>query len=141
MSGVAIIRYQLANNAALIAVVPATRIVGGDLPLNTVLPAITITSVDSVPTLSVSMRDKFLHTDRVQVTVLVKDTAGSPAGAGYPGLQTLLRLVLAACPNMKGTVAGATVDSVLPGPEGPDFSDPVTSIQSRSRDFFVRYSL
>ena len=43
MSGVSIIRWLLANNVPVQAVIPATRIMAGVLPLNTVMPAIAVT--------------------------------------------------------------------------------------------------
>lgn len=145
MSGVAIVRAMLVGDIDVVAVAPAARIVGGDLPLNTVLPAISITLVDGLPRLDVEMAaDKpRMHVDRVQVTAFVKSAVATPAGSGYPGLQTLMRAILRASrKSMRGReVAGVTVDSVLPDMEGPDFSDPVTAIQSRTRDFLVKYSL
>jgi hypothetical protein len=140
MSGVAVIRSKLATNAALIAVVPAARIMAGELPLNTVLPAIQVTQVSSVPRLTLAMTEpNRMHTERVQVTVLVKGPEGEPAGGGYPTLRSILALVLAACPNQRGTINGVTVDSILPDIEGPDLADVAAALYSGSRDFFVRW--
>ena len=141
MSGVAVIRSLLANAAAVTSVVPATKIMAGDVPLNTALPAISVTQISSVPRLTVSMKDpKTQHTDRVQVTVLVKGPQGTPAGTGYPGVKALLKLILAACPNMRATVNGIYVDSILPEMEGPDLFDEATALYSGSRDFMVRWN-
>lgn len=147
MSGVAVIRSLLANNAALIAALGAgppaatARIMAGDLPLNTVMPAISITKISSVPRNTMSMKDpRAQHTERVQVNVLVKGTQGTPAGQGYPGVPALLKLVLAACPNTKGQVSSIDVDSILPDVEGPDLSDDATALYSGSRDFLVRWN-
>ena len=141
MSGVAAIRHLLASDSSLIAVVPAARIKAGDLPLNTVLPAISVTQVSSVPRNTVAMTEvSRLNTDRVQVTVMVKNTDGEPAGTGYPGLRSILRLVLAACPNTRGTVNGVHLDSILPDEEGPDLPDVELSFISGSRDFLVRFN-
>lgn len=138
MSGAAAIRYLLANAAAVTAVVPATRIMAGDLPLKTAMPAIAVTQVDSIPRLTVAMTEaKRMHTDRVQVTVF---RGATPADAGYPGLKSLLDLVLAACPNQRGTVNGVAVDSILPDTEGPDLPIPEEFIFTRSRDFIVRWT-
>ena len=140
MSGVAVVRHLLANAAAVTAVVPAVRIVAGDLPLKTAMPAITITQISGMPRLTVAMTEaKRLHTDRVQVTVLVKGPQGTPAGLGYPGIRALLALVLAACPNQRGTVNGVDVDSILPDIEGPDLADMATALYSGSRDFMVKW--
>jgi len=141
MSGVAVIRYLLANAAAVTAVVPATRIMAGDLPLNTVLPAIAITQISSIPRNTVKMNDaRVQHTDRVQVSVLLKGPQGTPAGLGYPGVRALLKLVLAACPHTHGTVNSIDVDQILPDIEGPDLSDDASALYSGSRDFIVRWN-
>ena len=49
------------------------------------------------------------------------------------------RLVLAACPSQRGTVNSIAVDSVVPGPEGPDISDDTEALYSCSRDFIVTW--
>lgn len=140
MSGVAVIRYLLANNAPVVAVVPATRIVAGDLPLNTILPAISITQVSSVPMNLLRINEAAkMHTDRVQVSVLFKGPQGTPSGTGYPGVKALLLLVLAACPSQRGTVNGIAVDSIIPDLAGPDLYDEATALYSGSRDFMVRW--
>ena len=140
MSGVAVIRYLLANNGPVIAVVPAARIQAGDLPLNTVMPAIAVTEVSSIPRLTIAMTEpNRLHTERVQVSVLFKGPQGTPSGAGYPGVKGILALVLAACPNQKGTINGVAVDSILPDIEGPDLTDVATALYSGSRDFIVKW--
>ena len=140
MSGVAVIRYLLANNAPVLAVVPAARIMAGDLPLNTTLPAISVMQISSIPYnfLRINEANK-LHTDRVQVSVLFKGPQGTSAGTGYPGVRALLRLVLAACPSQRGTVNGIVCDSIVPDLEGPDLYDDATALYSASRDFIVKW--
>lgn len=141
MSGVAAVWYLLKTNPAVLAVVPVGRIMAGDLPLNSVMPAISVNQISSVPRNPVDMTGaNVLHTDRVQVSVLFKGPQGTPAGTGYPGVRSLLRLVLAACPNTHGTVNGVNVDSILPDIEGPDLSDEATALYSGSRDFIVRWN-
>lgn len=140
MSGVAVIVALLKASAPLTTIVPAARIMGGDLPLNTVLPAISVAQVSSVPRNTVAMGEpKVLHTDRVQVSALVKGPQGTPPGVGYPGVKALMKMVLKACPNTRGTVNGISVDSIIPDTEGPDLSDDATAFYSSSRDFFVRW--
>lgn len=129
MSGVSAVRYLLANNAALIAVVPAAKIFVGVVPLNTVLPAIGVAQVDGVPHLTVAMTESGkLQTDRVQVTVMTKTYQTS--------ISALARAALA---NLSGTVNGVKVDSLLPDGEGPDLFDDAAVIYERSRDFIVRW--
>lgn len=142
MSGVAVIRYLLANAAGVTAIVPATRIMAGDMPLNTVLPALVVTQISSMPTNFVNPNfAPKMHTDRVQVSVLCKGPEGSPAGTGYPGVKALLKLILAACPNQRGTVNGVAVDSIVPGSAGPDLFDADAALYSGSRDFLVKILL
>ena len=141
MSGVAVIRYLLANAAAVTAVVPGTRIVAGDLHLKIVLPAISVRLISGVPRLTLSMLETpRMQTDRVQVTAVFKGPYGTPQGDGYPGMRALLALILAACPNQHGTVNGVVVDSILPDTEGPDLQDMAADLYSCSRDFIVKWN-
>jgi len=137
MSGVSVIWYLLKTNSPVLAVVPATRIMAGDLPVKMVLPAISVTQISSVPynLLRTNEANK-MHTDRVQASVLFK---GVGEGAGYPGLKAMMKLVLAACPSQRGTVNGVVVDSITPGLEGPDLYDDAVGVYSQSRDFLVRW--
>ena len=146
MSGVVVIVALLKANAPILSAlgagppIAANRIMAGDLPLSTVLPAITVTQISGVPRLTVAMIEpNRLNTDRVQVSVLFKGPAGSPSGLGYPGVKNMMKLVLAACPNQRGTINGINVDSILPDTEGPDLQDDATSLFSQSRDFIVKW--
>ena len=140
MSGVAVIRHLLANNAGVLAVVPATSIEAGDLPLKAVLPGISVKQIVSVPYNQIRTNEAGkVHTDHVQVTWLFKGPQGTPAGTGYPGVKAMGLLVLAACPSQRGTVNGIAVDSIVPSPEGPDVSDAETDLHSCSRDFTVKW--
>ena len=132
MSSVSVIWYLLKTKANIISVVPAARIMCGDLPLNTVLPAISVKQISSVPMnlLKTNEANK-LHSDRIQVTALFK--------ANYPGLKDFMKLILAACPSQRGTVNSVVVDSIQPELEGPDLYDHETDIYSQSRDFVVRW--
>lgn len=140
MSGVAVVRFLLSQNASVLAIIPAARIMAGDLPLNTVLPAISVTQISSMPfnLLRTNEANK-MHTDRVQVSVIFKGPQGSPAGTGYPGVKAMMKLVLAACPSQRGSVNSVSVDSIVPDLEGPDFYDDATAIYSSSRDFIVKW--
>jgi hypothetical protein len=141
VSGVRVI-YGLLSTYALGSptVVASASIKAGDLPINTPLPAISITHVSSVQRLTLAMTEaNRMHTDRVQVTWMVKNQQGYPQGSDYPLLVTLGAWILAACPNQHGTVNGVNVDSILPDSEGPDLPLPDESILTRSRDFIVRW--
>jgi hypothetical protein len=133
MSGVIAIRALLANNANLLAVVPATKIMAGVIPIETVLPAIAVSHISTVERNTVSMADVgVMATERVQVTVQAKT---------YLDQKSILELVRKACPNTRGTVNGIAVDSILPELAGPDLRDdevePPLFIQSR--DFIVKF--
>jgi hypothetical protein len=132
MSGVIVVGYLLANNAALLAEVPAVRIKSGDLPLNTVLPAIGIKEISGNTRKTVAMTEpKKLWTDRVQVTVFAKD---------YPKKKAILKLVRAALPNTRATVNGVDCDSIIDDIVGPDFDDMAETIYQQSQDFIVKYN-
>lgn len=130
MSGVAIIRYKLANNAGLTAVVPATRIQAGVLPQATTLPAISVTLVSGMTGLQVS-KTSGLRTDRVQITV---------DAASYPQVRQILALCRAALPYTRGTVNSIACDSVLPDIEGPDGFDDLLKTYFQSQDYIVTWS-
>ncbi len=144
MSGVAVIRYLLANNAAVLTALgsgppaAASRVIAGDLPLETVLPAISITEIGSNPRLTVAMTESGrMHTERVQVSVLYKGPRGTPSGTGYAGVKAMMPKILAACPHTHGTVNGVNVVSIQPDTEGPDLHGDEKAILSSSRDFIV----
>lgn len=132
MSAVNAIRYLLANNANLIAVVPATKIMAGAIPLNTVLPAIAVNEISGVERHTVAMNTaNVLVTSRVQVTVMSKT---------YTQQKSILALVRKACPVSRGTVNGIAVDSILPDTIGPDLRDDDAGIFMQSRDFMVKFT-
>lgn len=140
MSSVAVIRSLLAASTAVTNVIPATKILAGDIQINTVMPAISVKQISGVSRNTVGMNgSKVMHTDRVQVSYLFKGPQGTPAGAGYPGVKAMGRLVLTACANTHGTINGVDVDSILPVAEGPDLSDMETALYSQSRDFVVKW--
>lgn len=133
MSGVAVVRYALANDSPLLAQVPAARIIGGVLPVGVVLPAISIVSVDGIPRTTVAMTEtKRLVTERVQITVMAKD---------YPKKKTILALVRTALSSVARmmTVNGVQCDSVVLDSVGPDLDDAETSIFTQSRDCIVKW--
>lgn len=139
MSGTGVIRYLLAQNAALTAVIPASRIRVGDLPVNTVLPAIGVKQITSVPQNLINLNDTGrMNTDRVQVTLKFKDTAAS--GTGYPGLDAAMKLVRAAIQSQRATIAGVKVDSIALGGEGPHLQYEDTQTHERSVDYMVRWT-
>ena len=130
MSGVAIVRYKLANSANLTAVVPAARIQAGVLPQNTALPAISVTLVSGVTGLQVA-KASGLRTDRVQITV---------DALTYPQVRQILALCRAALPYTRGTVNSIACDSILPDIEGPDGFDDLLKTYFQSQDYMITWS-
>jgi hypothetical protein len=138
MNGVAIVRYLLSTNSNLIAAVPAAKIKAGTLPIDIVLPAISVTQIFGSEHTDVAMNSaNVLATNRVQVTVLAEDNGTQ---SGYALKKSILALVRKACPNTHGTVNGFTVDSILPDIVGPDIDIGDPMIYTQSRDFIVRFS-
>lgn len=131
MPAVKVITYLLTNNSPLIAVVPADRIMAGKLPQGTALPAISIMHISTVGRKTAKPSVNEFCTSRIQVTVL---------GKTYPEKIAVLELVKTALPNTKGTVAGVKLDSILSGPEGPDFDDDDIGACMRSKDYMVQYN-
>jgi hypothetical protein len=130
MSGVGLIWYKLSQAAAVIAVVPAVRIIAGVLPQGTVLPAISLTEITGVEKLNLAASSG-LHTDRVQVTV---------EAATYPQVQQILALCRTALPYTRGTVNNIKCDSLLPDVRGPDGFDDLLKCHFKSQDFIVKWS-
>lgn len=129
MSDVKVVRYLLANNVPLIAVVPASRISAGALPQGTTLPAISVTHVSTVRRQMVAQTVEFCSS-RVQVTVMAST---------YPLLKSTLTLVRAALPRSRGVVNGVQVDSILTDTDGPDFTDEA-GLHIGSIDYLVNYT-
>lgn len=130
MSGVAVIRYLLANNAPLLSVIPVARIASGTLPLNTTLPAISVTQVDGSEYRLMKRNGAQLVTERVQVSVLA---------ITYPTQKSILALVRSAIPATRGVVNSVTVDSVDYAGDGPDIFSESPLFYLQSADFMVRF--
>jgi len=131
MSGVAIARSLLAANTALLAVVPAAKIMAGVIPLNTVLPAISVSQISGVSRNNCAMSAPKMVTERVQITVMSKT---------YPQQKQLLALVRAALPNTRGVTNGFACDSITDDSEGPDIFDADLTIYFQSQDYMVRFT-
>ena len=129
-TGVSIAAQLLVANAALLAVVPAIRIMAGVLPVTTDAPAISLTQVSGVERKTVSMAEATRYkTDRVQVTIYAKT---------YPAVKQILALVRDAMPV--STVAAGPVQSVLHANDGPCFFDEGPNVFSQSVDYMTSYT-
>jgi hypothetical protein len=79
----------LKASTAITAIVPATRIMAGDAPIDTLKPLIVVTQISSVPEGGQIRRNEpnRVHLDRVQVSYLFDaPRAGEPSAGEGPDL-------------------------------------------------------
>jgi hypothetical protein len=129
MSAIKVIRALLIAHAPVLALVPAARIVAGNVPQGTPLPAIGLTEISRVelPTVSLGQR-------AVQVTARVQVTVHASA---YPEQKAVLQAARLGSGAHTGTVAGVTVRSVMRDVVGPDMTDDDAGVYQQARDFKV----
>lgn len=131
MSAEVVIGALLRTYAPLTAMVGA-RIINGEIPQGTALPAVALEHVSTVERSTAGMTESaVLATTRIQVAVLSKS---------YPGKKALLSAVRAACKNKRGVIAGVTVHSILSDTVGPDIDDSSTMVFTQTIDFRVSYT-
>jgi hypothetical protein len=130
MSGVAVVRYLLANATSSPRSPRCESSAARSRRARRCRRSASPKSADFRATRSPCSEPKRLITDRVQVTV--------HTGA-YDVQEQLLELVRLACPNQHGTVNGVDVDSILPDLVGPDLYDTPSGLYEKSRDFIVKW--
>jgi hypothetical protein len=131
VSASSIVRYLLANNAPLVAVVPATRIKVGNIRQGDTLPAISVKKISGDPQNTLAMVGApYVIFQRIQVSLAV------PHGQAVPNIWALIR---AALPPKPGTVNSFTVDAIVPESEGPDLEDRQMVTDSSSVDYMVSF--
>ena len=132
MSGVIAARHVLIGDAALIALVPATSIGAGALPLHTPLPAISLESVTRLDRQVLGNFD-FLHVaEHVQVTVLAET---------YDDQVAVQSAIRSAIRNGRfPTVAGLDKVTVHNPTTGPDFMNAEATIYMGTQDLRVTFS-
>lgn len=131
MSAVNAVRALLIASAPVTAICPASKIVLGVAPQSTVMPALSLTHISTVPVARIDAQAEFgLVTSRVQVTAMAKD---------YSTVKSLLDVVRKACNYQRGTLAGVSVISIARDTVGPDLSDDDAAIHFQSIDFKVTY--
>jgi len=130
MSGTAIVRYLLANNASLTATVSADKIKPGLIPINTVLPAIGIRQISGREHQLIRRGSNQLATERIQITV---------QAATYVQQKAIIALIRSALPGTRGTVNTFTVDSITYESDGPDLEYENPVIFEQSLDYFVKF--
>lgn len=130
MSGSAIIRYLLANNAPLVAVISADKIKPGLVPLNTTLPAISIRQISGREHQLIKRGSGQLVTERIQITAQAKT---------YTDQKAIIALIRAALPGTHGTVNTFYVDSITHESDGPDLEYENPVIFEQSIDYIVKF--
>jgi len=130
VSGVAVIRYLLANNASLTATVSADKIKPGLIPINTVLPAVSIRQISGREHQVIKRGSNQLVSERIQITAQAKT---------YTEQKAIIALIRAALPGTHATVNGFTVDSLTYESDGPDLEYENPVIFEQSLDYFVKF--
>lgn len=131
MSAVRIIRALLVADAALVALVPANRIVAGIPAQGVALPLIAITEISRVDHNLIKGAPTSRCISRVQVTVMA---------ATYPAQKALLAAVRHAARDKVGTLSGLSNVAVHLDGTGPDFMDTETAIYQQGQDFRVSFT-
>lgn len=130
MSGVVAVRTALVADAALLALVPATRIVTGPLPQEMALPAISLRSVSTVDLNIPNPGSTRFVTERVQVTIV--------ASTEPERRQVKAAVKKAAADQVELSVSGLTHVSIHTDRAGPDIEG--DSGWQASQDFRVKYN-
>lgn len=131
MSAVRIIRALLVADAALVALVPANRIVAGIPAQGVALPLVAITEISRTDRNLIKGSSESRSTSRVQVTVMA---------ASYPAQKTLLAAVRHAARDKVGALSGLSDVAVHLDGTGPDFMDSDTAIYQQGQDFKVSFT-
>jgi hypothetical protein len=129
--GIRIIRWLLTNSVQVTALVAAENIQADILPDNTVLPAILLDGVSSVPLQTLSAGSTMYFRDRIQVT---------SKAATYDEIGTINEAIFKACRYRFPVMADLSQVCVIPDGEGPDGYDPLTFARMKPLDFIVRYN-
>lgn len=133
MSGVAILRFLLTSDAALINAIPSSRIMVGNIPINYNFPAIGINKISGTERRFISRTGTQTVTERVQVTVV-----GGEA-QGYRGTEEILNLIRDAVISTRGTVGIFEVDSIQHDIDGPALQYEAPVRFEQSTDYIVRF--
>jgi hypothetical protein len=125
------VAFLLTHNAALLAAVPAERIVPGRLGPGAKLPAVTISHVGTSRRKVVKQAATEFCRARIQVTVHAKT---------IPEQSAVQLLVRKALPATRGLVDGVDVDDIQSGDDGPDIDDAAPGIYMGVSDFIVTFN-
>lgn len=143
MSGVAIVRNLLVNNAALLALVPAASVFAGHIPQGTALPAVGVTEV-SVQRIHMTTDAAATKTSQAWVQVTVMTSGSTSTTAAY----TQMKKILAAAGLGRGVHTGIyqgsdfayNIKAVIDHGIGPEIPPADDKIYEQSRDFMVTFA-
>ena len=129
MSAEKAIKALLDAHAPLTAVVPATRIYAGLIPVNSTLPAIAYNLISGLRPKDIGM-NTLMTTSRIQVTVQTNT---------YATQKQIIKLIRDACDAKQGTFGGTDVDSCIADIEGPDLRDDDAALFMQTQDFIIKW--
>jgi hypothetical protein len=130
MSGVLIVHALLEASGDLVDEVPTTRIYDEEAPQDATLPALSLLKISGTQRDRLAAGASRRRMQRVQVTGLFNEAEER---------LDIMPLVLAACSERVGTIAGFSGVSVRDGGEGPDFTDEYDR-RIGSHDFLVSWN-
>lgn len=129
MSGVAIARALLSDDYDISQEV--TVISGGVLPINTVLPAISIRQISGYEFDTINRIGTQNVTERIQVTVLARN---------YLEQKNIIELIRNAMIQKRGYVNGFLVENIRQDLDGPDLYTESPEVYEQSIDYIVRFN-
>lgn len=132
MTGVVAVRAALIADAALLALVPAERIVTGPIPQDSALPALSLESISTVDLNIPSPSSTRFVTERVQVKIVA---------ANEPSRREVKAAVKrAAADKLSAAIGSMTSISIHTEGAGPDMLAEDGSVWEANQDFKVKYN-
>lgn len=129
MSGVAIARALLSDDYDISQEV--TVISGGVLPINTVLPAISIRQISGYEFDTINRIGTQNVTERIQVTVLARN---------YLEQKNIIELIRNSMIQKRGYVNGFLVENIRQDLDGPDLYTESPEVYEQSIDYIIRFN-
>ena len=129
MSGVAIARALLSDDYDISQEV--TVISGGVLPINTVLPAISIRQISGYEFDTINRIGAQNVTERIQVTVLARN---------YLEQKNIIELIRNSMIQKRGYVNGFLVENIRQDLDGPDLYTESPEVYEQSIDYIIRFN-
>lgn len=132
MDAVAALRAVLVADAGVLALVPATRIIAGELPQGIELPAISITSVSLRPDKPLARETVRAIWERGQLRIV---------GSSYPEQKAVGRAARRALDYEPDPIVPGISDvTIIEEGEGPDFYSEATQTYQGTQDYGVSYN-